>query len=483
MVGALENVEGPDLPGYKALLWFNRGASPLPDRLGLDARKVTVEPVIPFDADRTAAALDRLIVRDSLHLPSIFVSDDAVSDQDASYLPVIEGIIGQVQSHQRARATRQADGYLWQSNLLANLPVYLRRRMPSAWAGACDGLPAFICGAGPSLDASIGKLAEIAPSGVVLAADSALRALDKRGIGVDFVLSVDARKLPSKCLPPTGPVPARLVLASKSPPAWQQAVEESRLYFLSGSQLTEDWLASSGVSKTAIAVHENCGITGLELALHLGCRPICLFGMDHAVDAKEPTRWHHQDLSASQHGAALEPGRNLAMVPGNYQAEIGTRIYWEWRKLNSRCAALPTGLLFNVTDRGARLSNTTVVLPECFSIDARPDAKAAKLAALALPEAPNAATTQQLFKLIRTTATRAEPILDRASRLLQGGVSDRAVSLLASAFRDQAFCQLIGNYCLKIMPHLKQPHAGDAAFWSELVAECQGLIALAKTLR
>jgi len=74
-----------------------------------------------------------LIRRDALHLPSVFVTDEVLETDAEPFVPVIDAILPQFESHQRARTTRQKDGFKWQSQLLANLGFYARRRVPASW--------------------------------------------------------------------------------------------------------------------------------------------------------------------------------------------------------------------------------------------------------------------------------------------------------------------------------------------------------------
>ena len=484
VVGGLDGVAELDLGVYPNVLWFGRGAGTVPDRLRAHPANVSVEPLERLDAKRTVSALDRFIRLDAIRLPSIFVTEDAVGESAVNFLPIIEAIFAQCEMHHRVRGFRQQQGFISQKHVLANLPAYVRRRVPRTWAGALEGVPAFVCGAGPSLDASAAKLAECARHGAVLAADSALRALDKRGIEVDFAVAVDARKTPENCLPPGTRIPARVILASAGAPAWLQAVPRERLYFLSGRQRTEDLLAQAGIAKTAAAISENCGTTAIELALYLGCQPICLFGMDHAVDSKDPSRWHSQDLTESlQKQMQLPPDRNYPKIPGNYQDEIATPLFREWRFLDNRCAALPAGLVRNVIDRGARLRNTTLVHPDDFAADPVWPEKSPHFAGLSAADSVGDDEWEKLRTAVVRDAGCAEEVVAEALRELQHGRLPLAIQVLAALFKDDRFGILFGNYSLKMRPHLENAAGSSPRLWPELARECHELCALAKSTR
>ncbi len=484
VVGAVDGLENLDLRGYRSVLWFTRDSASSVARFNLGPGETLIEPVNTLDATRTHASIDNLIRRDALHLPSLFVTDEVLEPDAEPFAPVIDALLAQFESHQRARTTRQEDGFLWQSHLLENFSAYARRRVPDTWAGALQGLPAYICGAGPSLDASLPSLKIFAKEGVIFAADSALKALAHVGVTADFAVTVDARKLPEKCLAPGHASAGRVILAGISPSSWQYSVAERKLHFLSGRQLSEDGLHRMGIRKTAIGVEENCGITALALALHLGCGPIYLFGMDHAVDSKRPNRWHQRHADPSlELKTPLNSNRPLPKVPGNYQDEIATPLFREWRALDARCAALPAGTLFNVTDRGARLSNTTLVHPEVFAPLEGGGAKEPRLDALDSPDAFDEVTWADARTALHVIAERATGILLEARQELAAGNHLGAADRLATMFREKEFSLLFGNFSLKLMPHLVRPERVDAEAWTQLIAECEMLVERARELR
>ena len=257
-----------------------------------------------------------------------------------------------------------------------------------------------------------------------------------------------------------------------------------RLYFLSGRQRTEDHLAQAGIAKTAAAVSENCGTTAIELALYLSCRPICLFGMDHAVDSKDPTRWHSQDLTENlQKQMQLPPDRNYPKIPGNYQDEIATPLFREWRFLDNRCAALPAGLVFNVIDRGARLRNTTLVHPDDFAADPGWPEKFSHFAGLSAADSIGDDEWEKLRTAVVRDASRAADIAAQALHEVQHGRQQRAVAALGALSQDDQFGLLFGNYSLKMLPHLLNSAEANPRLWAELARECHELCALAISTR
>jgi hypothetical protein len=476
---ALADVQ-PRLKSFRRLLWLTdpesiRRARPL-------LPTTVVETLLVGDAP-AEPVVEQFLRYDPRHLPSVFVSDNVLTRSAPAYRQAIAGIHSILDSHHRSRVTRQKDGFIWQKHLLANLGDYANRRVPASWAGALRGVPAFICGAGPSLDVSAPHLAAHASKGVVFAADSALRALARHGVRADFAVSVDAAKLPEKCLP-ADTAPARIVLSAVSPPAWQTALPAAPRTYLSSSQITLDWLAIQGIARTPVAVTENCGATGLELARFLGCAPIYLFGLDLAVDAAAPHKRHHAGVDATVYlNSGYDPSQDLPQVPGNYAAEVPTFAYGDWQALDARLASWPTGLVHNVTDRGARFRNTTLVAPDQFDLLQSSVATRAGLRSLPDPAQPDSAVLNAAFHRVHLAGRLGVTQSAQLTRLLAHRGPEPLAIELRRLFTDQAFARVLGAFSLKLMPHLVPPIEPDTALWSDLLRELGELSHLAANIK
>jgi hypothetical protein len=475
IVGPFQSSELPDLNQYRACLWWITS----PDEVARISTRKDRTQFAQVGVDEPGATLERFVRTDPRHLPTLIVSR-AIVGSHPEYDSVIAETHRVLESTHRARITRQQDGFAWQKHVLTNAAAYARSRVPATWAGALRGIPAFVCGAGPSLDISIAALAAHADRAVIFSADSALRALAKRDVTADFAVSTDVAKIPAKCLPEDR-LPGRVVLASISPPSWLQAIPENRRYFLSGNQLTDDWFAQQGVSRTEFAVTESCGSTALELAYHLGCAPIYLFGMDLAVDPANQARRHQKDADAALYvNSNYDPTAQLPSVPGNYHETVPCFALGDWRELDARLAARPPGRFFNVNDRGARLRGATVIHPRNFVLDAPPAVKLSPLAALSHTVSGEQSATAAL-NTIRTVGDRWSQAVPGLQQALDRG----GPVALADGFRqlvlDPTHGRVLGAFALKLMPHLVPPIEGDRKFWLALLAEFTELASLART--
>ena len=459
--GDLAGLDPGRLRPFRHILWcVDTTATP-------PALTATIERLTP-DCPDAAAQLERFLRRDPRRLPALLATADAAAP---AYSSVINLVYANLESAHRTRFTRQKDGFTWQRHVLENIPGYIQLRLPPAWAGALRGLPAIVCGAGPSLDVSLPALVAAAPDAVVFSADSALRALARAGVAADFAVTIDAAKVPEKCLPPDHP-PFRVIATSVSPPAWRTARPASPPIFLSGPQVTDDWLSAQGVPRTALAISESCGSTALDLARHLGCDPIYLFGLDLAVDDAQRARRHQRDADPSLYTQSnYDASAALPRVPGNYTATVPCFALGDWRALDERLATRSGGQVVNVTDRGARLRGTTVVHPADFSIAPHPTGKTTPLARLnAEPE-----NHPGVLVRLRTLGARAAADLPALHQAFAAG----GPTALATAFRpfvtDPDLGRALGAFSLKLMPHLVPPIEGDEAFWASLLEEFAAL--------
>jgi hypothetical protein len=473
LVGGLTGAEEADFGPFKSVLWIVNSGAAQPNPPG--AQQGAVQLVCPdqIPAAEVSAALEKFIARDPRHLPSIVVTECA-----GAFTAILAQVYAAVEGHHRARQTRQKDGFLWQKHLLANLAPYAGRRIPPGWAGALRGVPAFVCGAGPSLDASVDALAACADRAVIFSADSALRALARRGVKADFAISIDAAKMPEKCLP-ADCIPDRVVLSGVSPPSWQGAIAADRQYFVSNRQVTLDWLGAQGLACTQVSATESCGSTGIELARYLGCSPIYLFGLDLALDPAAPATRHNAAADPTVYASSgFDPLQRLPRVSGNYGDTVATHVYGDLQALNRRLSLWPQDLVFNVNDRGARLDNTTLVHPHAFSVAAPAGVKSAVLSRLCPPEkVPDAVLASALGSLRRLGETGTASMYTLRQVLDLGG-PEALCGHLRQLFADRDFGRAMGSFSLKVMPHLVPPAEGSAVFWSSLLDEMEELSVL-----
>lgn len=468
VIGDLTQVPPELLAPHRHLLWWTDAASaPPPADPRLQLAHLGATPLQP--------TLDRFLQRDPRRLPSLYVTESILTRQTSAFEQLAAAVHAVLEAAHRDRVTRQKDGFTWQNHLLTNAPAYLAQRLPAAWAGQLAGLPAFIVASGPSLEVSAPHLARVASHGVVFSADSALRALARHGVTAHFAVSIDAAKVPEKCLPAPDFAPHHVVLASVSPPAWTATLPAPQVHFLSSNQITESWFTTQGITPTAVRVTENCGSTALELACHLGCDPIYLFGLDLAVDARNQAIRHHQDADKTIYTQSnYDPTATLPTVPGNYSETVPTFALGDWRELDARLAARTDRRILNINDRGARFRGTELIHPDHFVFTPPPAPPTPPLAALA--RVPAAAATDAVLRRLRESAAfGAAALPELHAALHHGGPSALAVTMRRIVLTGD-FSRYLGAFALKLMPHLVPPIEGDPAFWQTLLEEFTELV-------
>lgn len=82
-------------------------------------------------------------------------------------------------------------GRLWVRNTIRNAGYFADTPGVASLEGCCNGLPALILAAGPSLDEILPHIAKLRESCVIIAVDTALRSLLRFGIEPDFLIVVD----------------------------------------------------------------------------------------------------------------------------------------------------------------------------------------------------------------------------------------------------------------------------------------------------
>ncbi len=481
LVGGPGGTPGFAAAGYRSILWCvdSLGAMlPLP---GADQTVVHTLVLDGREADEILSALDRFGRRDPFGVPELFVSR-AFAATGHAHAAVVAEIRAWIEERHLDQPLQQRLGFLRQKHFLLNVTEYVRRRVPVAWRGALRGWPALVCGAGPSLDVSVAALAPVADHSIVFAVDSALRALGRYGVAVDFAVALSSRKTPARCLVP-GAEPTRVVLSTVSPVSWREVIPPDRCYFLARAHPTEAWLADQGVAVAPVAADANCGLTALELARFLGCAPIHLFGIDLAVDAANPAAHHSADADVGTDPRDLPDLTALSRVPGNYAQDVPTFLCSAWRALDARLASWPPGLVHNVNDRGARLARTRLVHPSQFRL--APHSRANKRAALAHLEAPTLVDPEAAR--VALAALGAQGTLGcRKLDGLRAAQARGGAAALAREMRcllaDPDLARALGSFTQRLRPHLDAKAVVDAEFWSEALDEFEELCCLAEAV-
>jgi hypothetical protein len=204
--------------------------------------------------------------------------------------------------------TRRVRFKQWALNVVENVGLVAGSVPATALAGKFSGVPAFIVGAGPSLDKNAEELREASRRGLVIAVNSSANALAARGIVPHLVVCIESLDLSAKLakLPWLDEVARAFSLTSspanlrtgKGPllPLVENLPAFARLHELLGGPGAE-----VGGSVSTVA---------LWLAKTLGCSPLVLVGHDLAFTGNATyasgTSYEGSKARISNDGTAVE---------------------------------------------------------------------------------------------------------------------------------------------------------------------------------
>ncbi len=167
------------------------------------------------------------------------------------------------------------------SNAMKNLSAFPRSLLGGSLEGKCTGMPAIICGAGPSLNDVIPLLATLKDKAILIAGGSAVPALNAQGIIPHFAAGID----------PQPPLNRFLNQDSfESPFFYQGRFCSDLLQRVHGPLL---WMPDGGTYPLETWAYSECGLFAekfdagwtvsnfcTSLAAHLGCSTVIFVGMD-----------------------------------------------------------------------------------------------------------------------------------------------------------------------------------------------------------
>lgn len=167
------------------------------------------------------------------------------------------------------------------TNAINNLSALPRARLGQSLEGKCAGMPAIVCGAGPSLNAAIPLLAELKNRAVVIAGGSAVPALNAQGIFPHLTAHIDPnppakRFFEQQCFEVPffyqGRFNSELLKTVHGPLFWMPDT---------GNYPLEAWLAAEcGIFAERFDAGWTVANFCTALAAHLGCTTVILVGMD-----------------------------------------------------------------------------------------------------------------------------------------------------------------------------------------------------------
>ncbi|MBI3211935.1 MAG: DUF115 domain-containing protein, partial [Simkania negevensis] len=179
--------------------------------------------------------------------------------------------------------------HLFFRNLLPNFHLLPQAFLGNAFKGSFQGVPAIICGAGPSLGGAIEELRTLENKALILAGGSSITALSAKGILPHFSLAIDPNEEEYRRLKMASAFEVPLLYGHRVHPLVFSTANSplGYLHTLSGGAV-EIWLEKElGLQPSPLQAGftiEAMSVTTLaiEFAATLGCNPIILVGVDLA---------------------------------------------------------------------------------------------------------------------------------------------------------------------------------------------------------
>lgn len=187
-----------------------------------------------------------------------------------------------VNSKKINRATLRRFDRLWTKNTFKNCHYFFTRGGVSMLRGRFRGIPAIVVAAGPSVEQDLPLLKQYSAGCVIIAVDTVLNTLLKRGIGPDFAVTVDPQLINSYHL-------ASVVIPVETLPVLvaDPAVYPTVLRTYRGDVLITSSVFNPGRIieqfadiKGSIAAGGSVATAAFDLARIMGADPVILMGLD-----------------------------------------------------------------------------------------------------------------------------------------------------------------------------------------------------------
>lgn len=238
---------------------------------------------------------------------------------------------------------------------------FQRRKRPSP-------LPAFVVASGPSIDNDLEFLRANADRAIVISCGTSLRILLRNGIVPDFHMEMEnvpaVADLMNRLSASFSLKDVNLIASSTVDPGVKPHFDRVVFYFRAG-------LASFPMFSPAADTNIPQGLPtvsnlGLSFAQQIGCRTICLFGVD--LGARDPKKHHAKD--APYNAGELEFNTVIdEPVPGNLGGTVYSEMIYLWSRDTMQDVIQQEGpnlTYYNCSD-GVRILGTTPKLSRTIS--------------------------------------------------------------------------------------------------------------------
>ena len=269
-----------------------------------DMRAVLSDPAFCWLIESDAAALESALQE----LPYGTVEEISIKPLLEAYHSQLEPLRTRFRRFQRGREvnirTHARFGALWVRNLKRNLVHLTHMYDLTVVKGLFRGVPAMVIGAGPSLDSILDYLPALRKHLLLIAVDTALQPLARRGIRPDIIVIVDPQYWNSRYIDYIDSRRAMVVVEPSAYPRNLRGASRSMFYFASLVPFARLLHNAMGVP-LSVSGGGSVATTGWEIAAWMGASTIYLAGIDlgyphHRVHCRGCTFEEQMHLSATR---------------------------------------------------------------------------------------------------------------------------------------------------------------------------------------
>jgi len=248
------------------------------------------------------------------------------------------------------------------ANIAANLRAATSGHDLTGMSGSLAGVPAFIVGAGPSLDAIRGQLPTLASHGVVIACDAALPILMGQDAPPDIVVTLDVAATKSSLFENHYVKDAILVALTGAHPKSVDSWIGPRAFAIDDHPLAK-WAAPYVSPVLSFGSLGNVAQLGYATARFLGCDPVVLCGVDYAVGDFGGMYARGVQHEAPLHVDTLPPDVKLTLIEapsasgGTIKTLKNMAVYAETL---ARMVGASGGTTYTIAPKSMRMSGVTL---------------------------------------------------------------------------------------------------------------------------
>lgn len=180
-------------------------------------------------------------------------------------------------------------GQQFYKNFYTNLFTLPESYLAKSLWGQFEGVPAIICGAGPSLEKNIGVLKELQNKALIFGGSTSINALNAGGVMPHFGVGIDPNPVQLMRIVTNHAFNVPFFINFRMDCFSVPSIQGDHLYVNSGANYkVADWFDKQlGIEGKSIAEGFNVVNFSLSIAKELGCNPIIITGVDLAYTKGE----------------------------------------------------------------------------------------------------------------------------------------------------------------------------------------------------